>query len=181
MKHQSWSALSRYVIKHFLWCENIFVYYNSVLRCMLIVIIWIFIHSETQNALPFSISANPHFWRIVMIKIYRSWFGNEVTKNLFCAQWIPRETRGPITDATYSCDSQSIYASFEDGSVFILTSSTLRLRCRINPAAYLPSNPRYIQLIIMAYILASSYFMQIHNAVCLHFFSSVVFWSPAIN
>ncbi|KAF3450894.1 hypothetical protein FNV43_RR06983 [Rhamnella rubrinervis] len=56
-------------------------------------------------------------------------------------QWIPRETKGPITDATYSCDSQSIYASFEDGSVCILSASTLRLRCRINPAAYLPSNP----------------------------------------
>ncbi|CAK9145377.1 unnamed protein product [Ilex paraguariensis] len=56
-------------------------------------------------------------------------------------QWVPREASGPITHATYSCDSQSIYVSFEDGSVGILTASTLRLRCRINPASYLPNNP----------------------------------------
>ncbi|XWS16473.1 hypothetical protein CRYUN_Cryun34aG0091000 [Craigia yunnanensis] len=56
-------------------------------------------------------------------------------------QWIPRESSGSITDAVYSCDSQSIYVSFEDASVCILTSATLQLRCRINPGAYLPSNP----------------------------------------
>ncbi|XWS19102.1 hypothetical protein CRYUN_Cryun32bG0102400 [Craigia yunnanensis] len=56
-------------------------------------------------------------------------------------QWIPQESSVSITDAVYSCDSQSIYASFEDGSVCILTSTTLQLRCRINPGAYLPSNP----------------------------------------
>ncbi|GAB4832839.1 RNA polymerase II associated Paf1 complex subunit Tpr1 [Ancistrocladus abbreviatus] len=55
-------------------------------------------------------------------------------------QWVPQE-RGPITHATYSCDSQSIYVSFEDGSVSVLTASTLRLRCRINPSAYLSPNP----------------------------------------
>ncbi|XP_022755149.1 topless-related protein 4-like [Durio zibethinus] len=56
-------------------------------------------------------------------------------------QWVPREASGPITHATYSCDSQSIYVSFEDGGVGVLTASTLRLRCRISPAAYLPPNP----------------------------------------
>ena len=56
-------------------------------------------------------------------------------------QWVPREASGPITHATYSCDSQSIYVSFEDGSVGVLTASTLRLRCRINPTAYLLPNP----------------------------------------
>ncbi|XP_077237920.1 topless-related protein 1-like [Tasmannia lanceolata] len=55
-------------------------------------------------------------------------------------QFVPRESSGAITHATYSCDSQLIYASFADGSVGVLTSSTLRLRCRINPTAYLPSN-----------------------------------------
>ncbi|KAJ7956726.1 Topless-related protein [Quillaja saponaria] len=55
-------------------------------------------------------------------------------------QWMPQAS-GPITNATYSCDSQSIYVSFENGSVAILTASTLRLRCRINPTAYLPPNP----------------------------------------
>ncbi|ONH98012.1 hypothetical protein PRUPE_7G223200 [Prunus persica] len=55
--------------------------------------------------------------------------------------WVPREASGPITHATHSCDSQSIYVSFEDGSVGVLTASTLRLRCRILPTAYLPPNP----------------------------------------
>ncbi|KAL9224439.1 hypothetical protein vseg_000469 [Gypsophila vaccaria] len=56
-------------------------------------------------------------------------------------QWFAPEARGPITHATYSCDSQSIYVSFQDGSISILTASNLRLRCRINPNAYLPPNP----------------------------------------
>ncbi|KAL3825094.1 hypothetical protein ACJIZ3_021123 [Penstemon smallii] len=62
--------------------------------------------------------------------------------NLTCTkQWIPLERSGRITYATYSCDGQSIYVSFEDGSVAVLTAFTLRLRCRINPSAYLPANP----------------------------------------
>ena len=32
-------------------------------------------------------------------------------------QWMPREASGSITHVTYSCDSQSIYASFEDFSL----------------------------------------------------------------
>ena len=66
-----------------------------------------------------------------------------VTYYVFLKQWVPREASGSITHATYSCDSQSIYVSFEDGSVGVLTASTLRFRCRINPTAYLPPNPRY--------------------------------------
>ncbi|KAI5680896.1 hypothetical protein M9H77_02123 [Catharanthus roseus] len=68
-------------------------------------------------------------------------------------QWVPREASGAITHATYSCDSQSIYVSFEDGSVGVLTASTLRLRCRVNPTAYLPSNPslRVYPLVIAAH------------------------------
>ncbi|XP_059643467.1 topless-related protein 4-like isoform X2 [Cornus florida] len=68
-------------------------------------------------------------------------------------QWLPRESTGSITDATYSCDGQSIYASFEDGSVCVLTAATLRLRCRINPTSYLPSNPssRVYPLVIAAH------------------------------
>ncbi|KAK9666382.1 hypothetical protein RND81_14G181000 [Saponaria officinalis] len=57
-------------------------------------------------------------------------------------QWFPRESSSAITDATYSCDSQSVFVSSEDGSVSVLVASTLTLRCTINPAAYLPSNPR---------------------------------------
>lgn len=60
-------------------------------------------------------------------------------------QWAPRESNAAaITDATYSCDSQSIYASFEDGSVCVFTAAGLKLRCRISPAAYLHSNQRSV-------------------------------------
>ncbi|CAN8246917.1 unnamed protein product [Cochlearia groenlandica] len=68
-------------------------------------------------------------------------------------QWFRREATGPITSATYSCDSQSIFVSFENGSVDVLTASNLRLRCRINPTAYLPSNTssRVYPLVIAAH------------------------------
>ncbi|KAI3811192.1 hypothetical protein L1987_20910 [Smallanthus sonchifolius] len=68
-------------------------------------------------------------------------------------QWGPREASGPITHAAYSCDSQTIYVTFEDGSIDILTASTLRLRCRISSTAYLPSNPssRVYPLVIAAH------------------------------
>ncbi|KAI7728572.1 hypothetical protein M8C21_001090 [Ambrosia artemisiifolia] len=68
-------------------------------------------------------------------------------------QWVPPETNGLITHATYSCDSQSIYVSFEDGSVGILTASTLRLRCRISSTSYLSANPnsRVYPLVIAAH------------------------------
>ncbi|KAK3436814.1 hypothetical protein EUGRSUZ_C01336 [Eucalyptus grandis] len=68
-------------------------------------------------------------------------------------QWDTREASAPITDATYSCNGQSIYVSFEDGSISVLTASTLRLRCCINPAAYVPPNPsfRVYPLVIAAH------------------------------
>ncbi|KAI6681615.1 hypothetical protein NL676_035496 [Syzygium grande] len=76
------------------------------------------------------------------------------TPKLKCLkQWVTREASGPITDATYSCNGQSIYLSFEDGSIGVLTASELRLRCRINPAAYIPPNPslRVYPLVIAAH------------------------------
>lgn len=56
-------------------------------------------------------------------------------------QWLPRD--GIITHATYSCDSQMIFASFMDGSVSVFTAA-LQLRCRISPAAYLNAQSRYL-------------------------------------
>ncbi|KAK4760355.1 hypothetical protein SAY87_005248 [Trapa incisa] len=68
-------------------------------------------------------------------------------------QWFHREASGPITHATYSCDSQSIYVSFEDGSIGVLTATTLRLRCRISPAVYMTPSPslRIYPLVIAAH------------------------------
>lgn len=63
------------------------------------------------------------------------------TKQLECVkQWVPRESSAPISHATFSCDSQLVYASFLDATVCVFSASNLRLRCRINPSAYLPAN-----------------------------------------
>lgn len=64
----------------------------------------------------------------------------ETTKLDCVKQWVPRESSAPITHATFSCDSQLVYASFLDAAVCVFSASNLRLRCRINPSAYLPSN-----------------------------------------
>lgn len=67
-------------------------------------------------------------------------------------QWVPREASA-ITHATYSCDSQSIFVSFEDGGVGVLTATNLRWRCRIYPTSYLTPNPslRIHPLVIAAH------------------------------
>ncbi|KAL0354840.1 UNVERIFIED_CONTAM: protein TOPLESS [Sesamum radiatum] len=61
----------------------------------------------------------------------------ETTKLECVKQWVPRESAAPISHATFSCDSQLVYASFLDATVCIFTAAHLRLRCRINPSAYL--------------------------------------------
>ncbi|KAL3499950.1 hypothetical protein ACH5RR_039043 [Cinchona calisaya] len=55
-------------------------------------------------------------------------------------RWTPEELSMAVTDAAYSCDCQLIYSSFVDGSISVFTPA-LKLRCRINPTAYLPSYP----------------------------------------
>nr|GEW14288.1 topless-related protein 4-like isoform X1 [Tanacetum cinerariifolium] len=74
--------------------------------------------------------------------------------------WFLSDTSGLITYATYSCDSQSIYVGFEDGSVGILASPTLTLRCRISSTAYLPNNPnvRVHPLVIAAHLREADQF-----------------------
>ncbi|OMO90760.1 hypothetical protein COLO4_18896 [Corchorus olitorius] len=54
-------------------------------------------------------------------------------------QWIPKnDTR--ISQATFSCDSQMVYACFRDGTISIFGASDLEIRCQIIPTAYLPTN-----------------------------------------
>ncbi|GAV82484.1 WD40 domain-containing protein [Cephalotus follicularis] len=82
-----------------------------------------------------------HLDQIHLLAVHETQIAIYEAPKLECLkQWVPREASGPITHATYSCDSQSIYVSFEDGSIDVLTASTLRLRCRIYPTAYLPPN-----------------------------------------
>ncbi|KAL8099074.1 protein TOPLESS-like [Apium graveolens] len=64
----------------------------------------------------------------------------ETTKLECVKQWVPRESAAPISHATFSCDSQLVYASFLDASVCVFTATHLRLRCRISPLVYLSPN-----------------------------------------
>jgi WD40 repeat protein len=79
----------------------------------------------------------------------------EATKLECLKQWAPRDSSAPISHATFSCDSQLIYASFLDATVCVFNASNLRLRCRINPSAYLPasvsSNSNVQPLVIAAH------------------------------
>ena len=60
-------------------------------------------------------------------------------------QWVPRD-HGPlsaaITAAAFSCDSALVFAAFADGSLCVLEADTLWPRCRVAPAAYIPSPSR---------------------------------------
>ncbi|KAF2576972.1 hypothetical protein F2Q68_00000248 [Brassica cretica] len=70
------------------------------------------------------------------------------------------QMKSQIMVSTYSGDSQSIFVSSEDGTVYVFTASNLRLRCRINPTAYLPSDPssRVYPLVIAAHPSESNQF-----------------------
>ncbi|KAL6223866.1 hypothetical protein ACLB2K_002723 [Fragaria x ananassa] len=95
-----------------------------------------------------------HLDQIHLLAVHETQIAIYEAPKLECLkQWVPREASGPITHAAYSCDSQSIYVSFEDGSVGVLTATNLRLRCRILPAAYLPPNPslRVYPLVVAAH------------------------------
>jgi len=66
-------------------------------------------------------------------------------------QWIPPESHSaPISHATYSCDSQLIYASFFDGAVGVFHAGSLWLRCRISPSSYLSSNVSSVYPLVIA-------------------------------
>ncbi|KAI7980950.1 Protein TOPLESS [Camellia lanceoleosa] len=56
--------------------------------------------------------------------------------------WAPRVSVAPFFHATFSCDSQLVYASFLDAPVCVFTAANLRLRCRINPPSYLSPSVR---------------------------------------
>ncbi|KAG9150918.1 hypothetical protein Leryth_003045 [Lithospermum erythrorhizon] len=78
----------------------------------------------------------------------------DATKLECIKQWIPPETSTPISHATFSCDSQLVYASFYDGTICIFNAASLHMQCRINPSAYLSptsSSPNVHLLVIAAH------------------------------
>ncbi|KAK2659846.1 hypothetical protein Ddye_006379 [Dipteronia dyeriana] len=54
-------------------------------------------------------------------------------------QWVVGGSSAPISHATFSGDSQLVYASFLDGALRIFTAPNLQLPCHINPLTYLQS------------------------------------------
>ncbi|CAN6925740.1 unnamed protein product [Brassica oleracea] len=65
-------------------------------------------------------------------------------------KWVPQEAlSSPITSASYSCNSQLVYASFTDGNIAVFDAESLRLRCRIAPSAYMPQPNRYLSFVII--------------------------------
>lgn len=68
-----------------------------------------------------------------------------------CFQWTIAKFCTRISHATYSCDSELVYAAMRDGIVLILGASDLAPRFEIDPCAYLP--PRlscYVDPVVVA-------------------------------
>ncbi|KAJ3683671.1 hypothetical protein LUZ60_013898 [Juncus effusus] len=66
-------------------------------------------------------------------------------------QWVPQDAlSAPILYATYSCNSQLVYASFSDGNIAVFDSENLRLRCRIAPTAYMPNSNGQVYPCVLA-------------------------------
>ncbi|KAG6546023.1 hypothetical protein Mapa_012428 [Marchantia paleacea] len=54
-------------------------------------------------------------------------------------QWVPRDSfTASISNATYSCDSQLVYAGFVDGSIGVFDAESLRPRCRLAASVHIP-------------------------------------------
>ncbi|KAF1882284.1 hypothetical protein Lal_00038930 [Lupinus albus] len=67
-------------------------------------------------------------------------------------QWVPHDgLSASISSATYSCNSQLVYAAFIDGSVGVFDTDSLKLRCRIALSAYLntPSNSQNVYPVVI--------------------------------
>ncbi|KAK3211766.1 hypothetical protein Dsin_016472 [Dipteronia sinensis] len=74
-------------------------------------------------------------------------------------QWVVGGSSAPIVHATFSGDSQLVYASFRDGALRIFTASNLQLQCQINPSAYLqPSSPPMFPTVVAAHPLDPNQF-----------------------
>jgi WD40 repeat protein len=79
-------------------------------------------------------------------------------------QWIPQDAlSAPISHASYSRNSQLVFAAFTDGNIGIFDVENLRLRCRIAPPAYLSSaainsNPSVYPLVVAAHPQESNQF-----------------------
>ncbi|KAJ1383310.1 WD40/YVTN repeat-like-containing domain superfamily [Sesbania bispinosa] len=78
----------------------------------------------------------------------------DASKMELIRQWVPQDgLSGSISSATYSCNSQLVYAAFTDGNIGVFDADSLRLRCRIASSAYLhqtSSNSQNIYPLVIA-------------------------------
>nr|GME10216.1 topless-related protein 3-like isoform X2 [Ipomoea batatas] len=81
----------------------------------------------------------------------------DTSNNMKCKhQWIPQGCLpAPISSATYSCNSQLVYASFIDGNIGVLDANNLTLRCRIAPSAYLSQPVLNSEGVVYAVVIAA--------------------------
>ncbi|TXG62209.1 hypothetical protein EZV62_013572 [Acer yangbiense] len=74
-------------------------------------------------------------------------------------QWVVGGSSAPISHATFSGDSQLVYASFLDGALRIFTAPNLQLQRQINPSAYLqPGSPPMFPIAVAAHPLNPNQF-----------------------
>ncbi|KAA8521604.1 hypothetical protein F0562_012277 [Nyssa sinensis] len=98
-----------------------------------------------SERLPLVVPSNTHVQfhhdQIHFLAVHETHIAIYETTKLECLkQWAIGPFCARISHATFSCDSQLIYASFLDGTVLIFSASDLLLQCEINPTAYLPSD-----------------------------------------
>ncbi|KAM0909130.1 hypothetical protein ACQ4PT_015010 [Festuca glaucescens] len=76
--------------------------------------------------------------------------------NMMTFKWIPQGTlSAPISHASYSCNSQLVFAAFTDGNVAVFDADNLRLRCRIASSAYMSSTAINSNPAIYPYVVAT--------------------------
>ncbi|KAI3929810.1 hypothetical protein MKX01_025978 [Papaver californicum] len=63
----------------------------------------------------------------------------ETTNLKHVKQWVVPKSSAHITDATLSCDSEMVFASFHDATILVFNVVNLQPLCRIQPSAYLPA------------------------------------------
>ncbi|XP_022732514.1 protein TPR3-like isoform X2 [Durio zibethinus] len=83
-----------------------------------------------------------HLDQVHFLVVHETQLSIYEAKELACVkQWVSEDSPR-ISQATFSCDGQMIYACFMDGTVSIFGASDLELKCQILPTLYLPTSAR---------------------------------------
>lgn len=81
-----------------------------------------------------------HKDQLHFLVVHKTHLATYEVNELGCVNKWVSDSSVPISHATFSCDSQTVYASFVDGTIGIFDASVLVLRCQIKPSAYLPAD-----------------------------------------